>query len=91
METLKRNLEEGEGFPEGGLGKGHPGRGATRAKAKREEHCTFSSESEGDMCPSIYCMTSTKPHHVPEPQFPHQMVQSHLLPRITSAEQGMGT
>lgn len=28
METLTRNLEEGEGFPEGGLGKGHPGGGA---------------------------------------------------------------
>lgn len=90
METLTRNLEEGEGFPEGGLGKGHPGGGATRAKAQREEHCTFSSES-GDTCPSTYCATSTKPHQVPEPQFPHRMVQSHLLPPITSAEQGMGT
>lgn len=45
--------------------------GTARAKGRRQEPGTFLSESEGDPCPSVYCVTSGKSRRIPEPQFPH--------------------
>lgn len=59
------------GISRGGGVKGIQEGGRACAKARREKHGTFLSESEGARCPSTYCVTSRKSHHVPEPQYPH--------------------